>query len=211
MAQGEYVCLVRAGDQLNQGTLQKAITNLEEEKSGLAIFRQDLSRSFAIEGKTALTRFLTGELPHKGVGNIVYRASIIHDYAIELLDLPGDLEDELFILPMLSFADKVSCIKGSLVQEEEREDESTAEERFEVFTKNIGKIRDFCQAHGIASDHPEFKAYTTRLFNDIEEDFTNLVHEADESKSLDEVLTQEVLSDLKCFPNIARRLVSRCP
>ena len=210
MAQGEYVCFARAGDQLQCGALQEAVNALEEEKSGLAIFTQDLSKSLVIEGKTALTRFLAGELPHKGVRNIVYRASLIYDYAIELMDLPGDLEDELFILPMLTFADKVSCIKGSLVQEEEREDESTAEERFEVFTKNMGKIRAFCKAHGIASDSPEFKAYTTRLFNDIEEDFANLVHEADESESLDELLTQEVLADLKCVPDIARRLVSRC-
>lgn len=209
MAQGEYVCFVRAGDQLQCGALQEAVNALEEEKSGLAIFTQDLSRSFVIEGKAALSRFLTGELPHKGVRNSVYQASFMHDYAIELMDLPGDLEDELFILPMLTFADKVSCIKGSLVQEE-REDESTAQERFEVFTKNMGKIRAFCKAHGIASDSPEFKAYATRLFNDIEEDFTTLVHEADESESLDELLTQEVLADLKCVPDIARRLFRKC-
>ncbi|MCR5562127.1 MAG: glycosyltransferase [Desulfovibrio sp.] len=209
MAQGEYVCFLKSGEVIIKGALQGAIEALEKDKADLALFGHDQARAFNIEGKVALTRYLTGELYTKGVSNKVYRASLIHDYAIEFMDLPGEMEDDLFNLPVLNFASKISCLKGDLVTQEDCEDETTAEERFEVFTKSLGKIAAFCEANGISSKGSEFKAYSLRLFKEAEADFESIVHEADEAGNLNEVLTDEVLQNLKTIPGIADHLFQK--
>ncbi|MBO4311576.1 MAG: glycosyltransferase, partial [Desulfovibrionaceae bacterium] len=212
MAQGEYVCFLRCGDCVRDGALKEAVETLETEQADLLIFSRE--PACCMEGKTALSRYLTGELKTQGVSNKIYRTNVIHNYAIEIMDLPGNMEDDLFNLPMLHFSGKVVCQNGDLVIREEREDydedEPTANERFDVFIKRLGRILDFCRANGIALDSPALKAHILRLFEEVEDDFASLVHEADESGTLGEFLTHDVLASIKIIPDIASRLFRKC-
>ena len=212
MAQGEYVCFVRPGEQITKGALAGAVQALEKDKSDLVLFDNALPEANIVDGKEVFTRFLNGELNHKGVGNKIYRASLIRDCAVAFQDLPGEIEDNLFNLPLLHFANTITCLKGDLVApalRDELEEESTAEERFEAFTKSMGRISDFCAAQGIA-DSQAFNAYRKRLFQEAEADFTSVVHEADVAGNIDEVLTAEVLASLKQIPGIVSHLCRKC-
>ena len=211
MAQGEYVCFVRAGDVLTKGMLTKSVKALEEEKSDLAISVQDLANDYTMDGRSAQLRYLTGELYEKGTINKVYRSSLIHDQAIGFADLPGNIEDDLINLQVLHAAGKVSCLSGKLIVREEmyEEGESSEEERFTTFTTKLGRLFSFCEAEGVSIKNPEMKAHLLRLYKEVEEDFEQLVHEADESGSVDEVLSKEVLSVMGKIPGFAEYLLSR--
>ncbi|MBR5356826.1 MAG: glycosyltransferase family 2 protein, partial [Lachnospiraceae bacterium] len=212
MAQGEYVSFLRTGDEICHGRLKESVDLLEKEKSDLVICSDAVSKSTTVDGKTALTWFLAGDCYEKGTKNKVYRANCIHDHAVAFSDLPGEMEDDLFNLEVLSLAGSVSCIKDSFSKCacEEQESETTEEERFNAFIKGLEAFFAFCEANDLAKDSQELKEYAFRLFKEVEEDFAYLVREAEESDSLTDLFTKETRTVLAKIQGLFGYLLQKC-
>lgn len=192
MAQGEYVCFLHCGDTLKDGVLASAVKTLEAEQADVAITSPSATRNWSLEGSAILTRFLIGQMGEAGTRDKVYRSSLIREHAVFFADTPGQIEDDLFNLPLFHFARKaVGCV-GELSS---RNDvvEASSEEIFKTFLANLHTVARFCAAHDLNADRPELSAYVLRRFKEVKPDFLHVVEEAKRADRLAEVLDEATL------------------
>lgn len=209
MAQGEYVCFLHAGDTLLPGALTTAIHALEAEQADVAVASPAAARSSCIEGAAVLTRFLIGQSGDNGTRGKVYRATLIHDYAITFASLPEQMEDDLFNLPFFYFAQKAVSCAGKLAHVAEG-NAPPAEQTFQTFLANLNTLTRFCTAHGLGMEHPEVRAYVLRQFREIKPDFFRIVREASSADTLDTVLDATALAALANMTALMQNICEEC-
>lgn len=202
MAQGEYVCFLHCGDTLKDSIVAAAVNALEAEQADVAVTLPYLTKNNSTEGSAVLTRFLTGQLGQCGTRDKVYRSSVIREHAVVFADVPGEMEDDLFNLPLFLFARKAVGCAGEL-SDRSHTVGTTSEDVFKAFLVNLDTFSRFCAAHGLDMG-PEARAYVLRRFKEIKPDFLRVVREAESTGRLDDVLDDAALRALTLTPAIVQ-------
>lgn len=171
MAQGDYICFLRSGDTLTDDILATAVTDMAKEHADVAVVGSFLIKH-TIEGKSVLSRFMTGMPGSLGVAGKVYRASTLRDHLTV-----NKLNENLFNLPIFAFAHRILCLPSDFFQTHAESLTDTTEERCADLMTDLQTFTQFCEAHDLSLTQPECQAWMLRSFKEKKQDFMAAVRD----------------------------------